>query len=39
MFEDMMASIRTLTTRLIILIEFKEDISQEKRKHLIIEKG
>ncbi len=32
MFEDMLASVRSIVTRLIILIEFKEDISQEKKK-------
>ncbi len=32
MFEDMLASVRSIVTRLIILIEFKEDTSQEKKK-------
>ena len=31
MFENMMDSIRTLTTRLIILIEFKEEVSQKSK--------
>ena len=32
MFEDMLASVRSIVTRLVILIEFREDISQEKKK-------
>ena len=31
MFENMMASIRTLTTRIIIQIEFKEEVSQKSK--------
>ena len=39
MFETMLASVRMMLSRLIILIEFRSEPSTDKKNHLITERG